>query len=233
MRISPISRRNSALPSRDRRGCDSRGLPNSPGASSLEEFDALQPFRALPEIEMRHHQPHRAAMVLLQRLARPAVREQGVLGGEILQREIGGVAVMGMQHHEPRLVARLAGHQQIAGGEPFPLVVVARPGGDAMDVGDELRLRLRGELGKVPEHRMSRPRRRHRAASARAICSASGRDRAPASRGSDAGPAAGAAPRAATIFPVRNFPSRAQRCLLRVSLLSGGGWFRSSMSAIV
>src|SRR5699024_11946389 len=35
-----------------------------------QEFDALQPFGALPEIEMRHHQPHRTAMLLLQRLAR-------------------------------------------------------------------------------------------------------------------------------------------------------------------
>ena len=66
------------------------------------------------------------------------MREQGVLGGEILQREVGGVAVMGMQHDEARFVARLAGRQQIAGRQPLPLVVVARPGGDAMDVGDEL-----------------------------------------------------------------------------------------------
>src|SRR5438445_12475325 len=32
------------------------------------------------------------------------------------------------------------------------------------------------------------------------------------------------------ILPVRNFPSCAQRCLLRVSLLSGGGSFWSVMS---
>ena len=63
--------------------------------------------------------------------------EQGVFGGEIFQREIGGVAVMGMQHDEARFLARLAGIEQIAGRKPFPLIVVARPGGDAMDVGDE------------------------------------------------------------------------------------------------
>ena len=74
-----------------------------------QEFDALQPFGAFPEIQMRHHQPHRAAVLLLQRLARPGMREQGVLGGEILQRQVGGVAVMGMQHDEARLVARPAG----------------------------------------------------------------------------------------------------------------------------
>ena len=82
------------------------------------------------------------------------MREQGVLGGEILQREIGGVAVMGMQHHEARLVARPAGVEQVAGRKPLPLIVVARPGGHAMDVGDEFRLRLRGELRKIPEDRI-------------------------------------------------------------------------------
>jgi hypothetical protein len=34
-----------------------------------EKFDALQPFRALPEIQMRHHQPHRAAVLQFQRRA--------------------------------------------------------------------------------------------------------------------------------------------------------------------
>ena len=103
---------------------------------------------------MRHHQPHRAAMLLMQRRARPAMREQGVLGGEIFQREVGGVAVMGMQHDVARLLARLTGRQEVAGREPLPLVVVARPGRDAMDVGDEFRLRLGGELGKIPEDGM-------------------------------------------------------------------------------
>src|SRR5262245_43695475 len=56
-----------------------------------QAFDRLQPFRALPEIKMRHDEPHRAAVLDLQRLSRPAVRKQGVLGGKIFQREIGGV----------------------------------------------------------------------------------------------------------------------------------------------
>jgi hypothetical protein len=37
----------------------------------VAEFDALQPLGAFPEIEMRHHQPHRAAVFLLQRRAGP------------------------------------------------------------------------------------------------------------------------------------------------------------------
>ena len=41
--------------------------------------------------------------------------EQGVFGGKILQRQIGGVAVMRVQHHEARFVARPAGIEEIAG----------------------------------------------------------------------------------------------------------------------
>src|SRR5258708_3452984 len=48
-----------------------------------KEFDALEPFRAFPEIEMRHPQPHRPAVFPVQWRAGPAMREQGVLGGEI------------------------------------------------------------------------------------------------------------------------------------------------------
>src|ERR1700685_3231132 len=59
-----------------------------------------------------------------------------------------------MRHDEARLVARLAGMEQIADRKPLELVVVARPGGDAMDVGDEFRLRLREKLRKIPEDRM-------------------------------------------------------------------------------
>jgi hypothetical protein len=80
--------------------------------------------------------------------------EQGVLGGKIFQRKVGGVAVVRMQHHEPGLFARPAGHQQVAGRKSLPLIVVARPRRDAVNVGEELGLRLRGELRKIPENRI-------------------------------------------------------------------------------
>jgi hypothetical protein len=47
------------------------------------------------------------------------------------------------QHHKAGFIARLTGHQKIAGCRSLKLVVVARPGGDAMDVGSELRGRAR------------------------------------------------------------------------------------------
>ena len=51
------------------------------------------------------------------------MREQRVLGGEILQREVGGVAVMRMQHDIVRFVARLAGHQEIVDREPATVLL--------------------------------------------------------------------------------------------------------------
>src|SRR6202035_636538 len=53
-----------------------------------------------------------------------------------------------------RLIARPASIEKIAGRQSLPLVVVARPGGHAMDVGGEFCLRLRRELRKIPEDRM-------------------------------------------------------------------------------
>src|SRR6516164_11372321 len=116
-----------------------------------EKFDGLQPFGAFPEIEMRHHEPYRAAMFRRQRRARPAMREQGVISRKIFQCEIGGVAVVGMQHDKAGVLVRPARAEEIAGGKSLPLVVVARPGGDAVDIGDESRLRLRRECRKIPE----------------------------------------------------------------------------------
>src|SRR5258707_14510709 len=59
-----------------------------------------------------------------------------------------------MQHHEVRVVTWLARIEEVAGCQSLPRIVVARPGRDAMDIGDELRLRLRGKLRPVPEQRM-------------------------------------------------------------------------------
>src|SRR5882757_3953450 len=59
-----------------------------------------------------------------------------------------------MQHHEVGAVTRLARIEEVAGCQSLPRIVVTRPGRDAMDIGDELRLRLRGKLRPVPEQRM-------------------------------------------------------------------------------
>ena len=142
--------------------------------SSVQEFDRLQPFRALPEIEMRHDEPHRAAMLGFERLhptsygraARPQQRNRQATGWWCSRQ-----AYAAPRSAHPRL--RLAGLKEIACRKAFPLIVVARPGRDTVNVGDELRLRLRGELRQRSRTRDYPPRHKRRAASARAKSAAS------------------------------------------------------------
>ena len=61
------------------------------------ELDSPQPFRAFPEIKVRHDKAHRAAMLGRQRRALPAIGEQCVLAEEIGQSEISGVAIVAGQ----------------------------------------------------------------------------------------------------------------------------------------
>src|SRR5260370_7278144 len=64
------------------------------------EFDALQPFGALPEIEMRHDEAHRAAVLLLQRLAGPATPHPGALPRKFFHPALRVVALMAIHPHE-------------------------------------------------------------------------------------------------------------------------------------
>src|SRR4051812_16104896 len=59
------------------------------------EFEPLDPLRALPEIELRHDYAERSAMFPAERLAVPAPRQQHVVGGEIRERHVGRVGVVG------------------------------------------------------------------------------------------------------------------------------------------
>ena len=71
-------------------------LPKSRLVGGLE-LDGAEPFRALPKVEMRHDQAHRAAVFLGERLSFPAMGEQRVLDGEVGERQVGGVAIVRMQ----------------------------------------------------------------------------------------------------------------------------------------
>src|ERR1700675_3792387 len=67
------------------------------------KLQAAHPFRRLPEIEMRHQQPGRPAMVGLKRLPRiveRVERDHGLAADEVGEWHIGGVAVEGMGKHE-------------------------------------------------------------------------------------------------------------------------------------
>ena len=59
------------------------------GFVEAEELDAANPFGALPGIELRDHPPDWTAMVRGDRFAVVEVGEQGVLGDEVFQGQIG------------------------------------------------------------------------------------------------------------------------------------------------
>ena len=80
----------------------------------------------------------------------PGMDEHGVGSGEILERQVGGVAVVGVQDDEVGLRLGADEGEQVACGDAGPAVVVARPGGDAVHVGDGLALREGEEAGPVP-----------------------------------------------------------------------------------
>src|SRR5690348_9218570 len=56
-----------------------------------DQFDALDPFRAFPEIELGHDRTHQAAMLVRQRLALPGMRQQHIVVVEIRERKVCGV----------------------------------------------------------------------------------------------------------------------------------------------
>src|SRR5215475_12075291 len=118
------------------------------------ELDALDPLGALPEIEAGDHYAQRAAMLAADRLAVPAPGEQHILGREVGERYVGGVGVVGMEDHVPRGRLGLHDRQQVARAHAFPLVVIARPGSDAMDVAAALALGQIGELAPLPGRRL-------------------------------------------------------------------------------
>ena len=101
----------------------------------LRKLQAAHPFARLPEIEMRHQQPCRPAMVGLKRLPLIVERDHGLAADEIGRWHIGRVAVEGMGEHE---LGRRRGEgcrgENVVDQHALPGRVELRPFGDAMDV---------------------------------------------------------------------------------------------------
>ena len=70
-----------------------------------------------------------------QRFAVPGRRDQRVRRREVLQRHIGGVAVIARQEHEARLRPGLHGGEKVPRRDPVPAIVEARPRRHAVNVG--------------------------------------------------------------------------------------------------
>ena len=81
--------------------------------------------------------------------------QEDVLRLELGQRDVGRVAVVAVEDQEFDLGSGHHHAQQVPGADPFPLAVVERPGGDAVDVGGQLALGLRHEVGPAPVDRIA------------------------------------------------------------------------------
>src|SRR6516162_7895791 len=75
--------------------------PHLPEAGLVDrrKLDALDPFGALPETELRNDYAQRAAMFPADRLAVPAPGQHRVRGREVGERHVGRVGVVGMENH--------------------------------------------------------------------------------------------------------------------------------------
>src|SRR5258706_6342605 len=121
------------------------------GAVFHREFDPGHPFRALPEIPVRDDHTHRPAMLAGDGLALPGMGEQDTILFEDLAFHIGGVAVIGMEQDMARLGLGSREFEDVARRHAPPMIVVAAPLRDAVDVRNEILLRLRQEFVERPD----------------------------------------------------------------------------------
>jgi hypothetical protein len=112
---------------RDRGGeANAHRRPGSPGS---------HPLRGLPEIQVRHQQPHRATMRGGQRFALVTVDDPGLADEKIGHRDVGGVATVGTDQCEfGDSVDRFEKRVQ---RNAFPFGIQLGPGGDAVNADSE------------------------------------------------------------------------------------------------
>lgn len=118
---------------------ESRGVP-------VHQLDAAHPLRRLPEVQVRHDQASRAAVLGEEWLAVVVGRDEVPLPQEIIERQVGrivGISVhQGMRRRCPHARAR----QQRRDRDAREDVVVARPLGHAMDVAEHFAHRQPAEF---------------------------------------------------------------------------------------
>src|SRR6185437_4254244 len=123
------------------------GLPEA-GLVAVEQVKAAHPFSALPEVQMRHEQPHRAAMLGRQRLAVVAERQPRLAAGHVRDRQVGGVPAVAEGQHVLRVGAYL--FEQGLDRHCLPAGVQLGPAGDTVDVSGHLLDRQLLQLGPGP-----------------------------------------------------------------------------------
>ena len=126
----------------------------------VHQGDPGDPLRALPEVQVRHQQPHRAAVIGRQRPSLVGPDHPGLAAGDVGQRQVGGVPGGRGGHDERRLRRRAGGLQQGVDADPAEAGAELGPGGDAVDVAFVDRRRQRVRLVPGPGRRGGRPGRR-------------------------------------------------------------------------
>ena len=114
------------------------------------EADAAQPLGGLPEVQMRHDQTGRAAMLGRDGLAVKFEGDHAATFDHVPGGQVGGVAAVGEGHEVGRNVADAGGGEQVVDGHAFPGGVQLAPLGDAMDVGEDFGLGQAAELLPSP-----------------------------------------------------------------------------------
>ena len=127
-----VSRPRTAARATGRRSCGSRSPPRSPARRRSRSCEAAHPLRALPEVEVRHEQPRRAAVLGLERLAVVAERDPRLAARDVLEREVGRVAAVAERDDE--LGRRLDAVEQRVDRDALPARVELRPLRHAVDV---------------------------------------------------------------------------------------------------
>src|SRR3954453_21440768 len=105
-----------------------------PGLVAGEERQLAHPLRVLPEVEVRHQQRARAAVLDRQRLAVELPHHPRLAAGHVLERQVGRVPGLRGGHGEVRVGGRPGGLEERVDADPGELRVELRPGGDAVDV---------------------------------------------------------------------------------------------------
>src|SRR3954463_7352971 len=100
----------------------------------VEELQPADPLAALPEVLLRNEEAARVAVVQLERLAVERVREQDIVVVQDRERDVGGVALLGVRHDVGRGRPDLGEAEDLLDRNSLPVRVELCPAGHAMDV---------------------------------------------------------------------------------------------------
>src|SRR5262245_50864376 len=111
-------------------------LPEA-GLVLFQQPQAPDPFCALPEVEVRHDQAGRSAVLRLERLVVVAVGDERLAVGGLVEWQVRGVPAVAEGADVGRVVVDLDVLEEGVQAHAFPLRVQLAPLGDAVDVHDE------------------------------------------------------------------------------------------------